>query len=251
MHQYHPEWANEGTTSGSRLRFIRESRKMTIEELSSLSGVPTKVIEDVENNSVKFTIEQVEKIAIAAECHPSFIAFPYWEAPHKPEKILVKGQFLINGSLECSEFHVFLAPDLWLWISSGNRKSLKIHTFNNSMSYGPLGSKKSNEKNYSLTGDALGGFHDNYSNGSEPDCDSRAIKQLDIKISIDKTGFGYSFKGLAVVEDGYVKPRRPKDSPPGDWTFDINFIVGVDQIQNFFGLTPAGEKYFLQRLPKN
>lgn len=70
------EPSNPPQTPGEIIKFLRELRGWTQEELSQRSGVNTKNISLLENDRVRIGKKRAELLAKAFEVHPAVVMFP-------------------------------------------------------------------------------------------------------------------------------------------------------------------------------
>ena len=189
MYQYKPvELA--GLTIGKELKFIRKLRKLSVEALAQRSGLPVKTIKAAEEDSITLSTEQIERLALAADCHPSSIAFPLWSSiAYEPEQVTVREELRVNDSLNSTELKLFLSKGYGLMISGGNRKSVQIYVFNIAMtSELEYALKEKTEIQYEISGDVLGTLNDTYQSGTDYDGDNRIIKNLDMQYKQRNSG---------------------------------------------------------------
>ena len=98
----------ERFTPADGLRTAREYRKLSFLELSDASGVPVSSIAAYEAGEGDLLVEELRRLAVALDWHPSFIAFRSWPPyPLEPKPVIVNGQISTNGvpmaeSFSCS-----------------------------------------------------------------------------------------------------------------------------------------------------
>lgn len=251
MYQYHPEKAEKGVSSGSYIRATRELRKLTILELSDLTSIDGAVIENAENNINCLDVKQIEKIALALKCHPSKIAFPYWDMEQDlPQAIIVEGKLSINGvRKQDSTLSVHLTKYSGLAIGWG-RISIDIGVFNDFMltglGYSP---RVKGELSSKMEGDCLGRCFDNYSYGSEFDCDNRVIKAFTSKVCYFRDCVSVEIEGFASAIDGYVNDNRLNPNN-NDWDFSAKFLISRNSIQKFYGLSDSAIGFILKDMER-
>lgn len=243
MYQYKPKDLVR-MTSGENLKWIRELRKLTIEGLSEQSGIPRASILAAEENSENLSIEQIERIALAADCHPSSIAFPKWSSlPYEPEAIEIEGKLSINGIYLTGNLNVLYSHGLGLYISC-QRTLLKINAFTCAMATEPLEQKSS--INYILSSESLGNISYN-DDPREPRDVRRTIKNISIKITYYRTVVLYEISGHA-IDDCNETSERPENLHREDWSFTISFLVPASDLRRFYGLYPSAEESILKRM---
>ncbi|MCU7920927.1 MAG: helix-turn-helix transcriptional regulator [Candidatus Thiodiazotropha sp. (ex Epidulcina cf. delphinae)] len=249
MYQHKPELAVNSASTGGSLKSTRELRKMTIESVAKKSKIDTEKLISAENGLVKLSLEEIENIAIALDCHPSGLAFPHWSSlPYEPEQIVTTGSVTINKKKEKQELKVYIHKGYGMNVNMGKRKSLTISTFNPSMAIGLRNiDAQIRKRSFSMEGDYLGCFHDVYSSGPDFDADNRILKALNIVVIYDSNGMSFLLSGVA-KDEGLVSMNRPPDSPPGDWSFVIEFRVEIFQLRSLFGLYPSAENILIREL---
>lgn len=78
---------------GEAVRFIRELRAMSQEQLAALAELPPPAVVAIENDRIPLGVRQARALAMALRCHPGVLLFPDWgftcppaDADRKPEK---------------------------------------------------------------------------------------------------------------------------------------------------------------------
>ena len=239
MYQNHPEKVKEGINTGWKIRATRELRKLTIQQLSNITGIEVNTIEAAENNIRIPTNSEFEKLAVALNTHPSFFAFPTWDnITFKSVVTTLEGNIYINGVHDSKLVIGYILSNGVLEISGQNKKTLRLYSFNAVASW--------HSCELHLKGENLAMYIDNYTHGSEFDADNRVVQELQIKISHYKNGIAYEISGLASAKHGYVSPSRRGN----DWKFQINIIVKLDQIRGFYGIYPSAAEIMQESLSK-
>ena len=62
-----PASDDEAATGGAALRRIRKSRKLTLEQLSQLTGIPTSSLSRIENTRLRLTVDKMHLLAKALD----------------------------------------------------------------------------------------------------------------------------------------------------------------------------------------
>jgi len=62
-----PASDDEAATGGAALRRIRKSRKLTLEQLSQLAGIPTSSLSRIENTRLRLTVDKMHLLAKALD----------------------------------------------------------------------------------------------------------------------------------------------------------------------------------------
>jgi transcriptional regulator with XRE-family HTH domain len=247
MYQYHPELKDSNVSSGWMIKSTRELRKLSVESLSQTTEITKERIVAAEANQARLDTEEFERLAMALDCHPSFFAFPYWDSvPFKSEPVVVSSSARVNTESVIREVRVYLNRETGITIPLLPRKSLHVHTFNGAMA-SPMTYGIRQDIRYRCIGDNLGLLNDNYGSGPDFDCDNRVITELEIKIHCTANGIRYGFEGLA-VDAGGVSTGRPTNSPVGDWTFGVSFLVPLELLRSFCGLYPEAAERLISRL---
>jgi transcriptional regulator with XRE-family HTH domain len=63
---------------GEAVRFIRELRALSQEQLARLAGIPETAISAIEDDRVPLGMRQAKSLAAALRCHPGMLLFPDW-----------------------------------------------------------------------------------------------------------------------------------------------------------------------------
>lgn len=64
---YVPPVDDEAATGGAALRRIRKSRKLTLDQLSQLTGIPTSSLSRIENTRLRLTVDKMHLLAKALD----------------------------------------------------------------------------------------------------------------------------------------------------------------------------------------
>ncbi len=64
---YLPPVDDEAATGGAALRRIRKSRKLTLDQLSQLTGIPTSSLSRIENTRLRLTVDKMHLLAKALD----------------------------------------------------------------------------------------------------------------------------------------------------------------------------------------
>ena len=56
-----PPSDDDAATGGAALRRIRKSRKLTLEQLSQLTGIPTSSLSRIENTRLRLTVDNLPR----------------------------------------------------------------------------------------------------------------------------------------------------------------------------------------------
>ena len=62
-----PVGDDEAATGGAALRRIRKSRKLTLDQLSQLTGIPTSSLSRIENTRLRLTVDKMHLLAKALD----------------------------------------------------------------------------------------------------------------------------------------------------------------------------------------
>lgn len=63
---------------GEAVRFIRELRELTQEQLAALAELPLPAVAAIENDRIPLGVRQARALAAALRCHPGVLLFPDW-----------------------------------------------------------------------------------------------------------------------------------------------------------------------------
>lgn len=252
----------ERFTPADGLRTAREYRKLSMIELSDASGVPVSSIAAYEAGEGDLLVEELRRLAVALEWHPSFIAFRSWHPyPLEPKPVIVSGQISTNGISMAESFSCSLPWDGCLALRSFQQSSrlpqrggwIEIYPFTRGLLKNHKIFWKSHTLKGSAHGDVLGEFgesfgEDQWDRREPPDDDTRVVTELSWEIAHSQDGIHFQFSGVAEPKGGVVKPGRPNHSPWGCWDFTVSFQVVSENLGDFYGLSPQDAECMGERL---
>lgn len=250
MYQRSPSKIAAGMTSGWHLHSIREMRGLSVQDLASATSLSIESIEAAEKDQHRFSVEEIGRLAVALDCHPSAMAFPEWDSiPYAPAQITVDGEVAINGRFTAGELRLFAPSGDGLWISGPERKEFKLYFFTRSMATVEHGSHLlTSDRRYTIAGSTVGRATEYFGGGAELHTDVRLISEVQVLVSPSKAGITYRFDGHAHVLASNVRGHRPPQSPPDDWRFEIECRVPASQLAALLGLYPSAETLLLAKL---
>ncbi len=252
----------ERFTSADGLRTAREYRKLSRSELSDASGVPVSSIAAYEAGEGDLLVEELRRLAIALEWHPSFIAFRSWPPyPKESKAVIVSGRISTNGISMAVSFSCSLPWDGCLALRSFHQSSrlpqrggwIEIYPFTRGLLKNHQAVWKFPTMKGSAQGNVLGEFgksfgEDQWDRREPPDHDIRVITELSWVITHSPNGIHFQFSGVADPEGGFVKSGRPDHSPKGCWDFNVSFQVAPESLADFYGLSPQDAELMGERL---
>jgi transcriptional regulator with XRE-family HTH domain len=252
----------ERFTPADGLQTAREFRKLSMHELSDASAVPVASIAAYEAGEGDLLVEELRRLAIALEWHPSFIAFRSWRPyPLEPKAVIVNGQISTNGISMAESFSCSLPWDGCLAFSSFHQSAclpqrggwIELYLFTRSLLKNRKTVWKFPTMKGTSQGDVLGEFgesfgEDQWDRREPPDDDIRIITSLNWQIKHRPDGIHFQFSGVADPEGGVVKSGRPEHSPKGLWDFTVRFQVVPENLADFYGLSPQDAERMGERL---
>ncbi|WP_143594071.1 helix-turn-helix transcriptional regulator [Synechococcus sp. BO 8801] len=252
----------ERFTPADGLRTAREFRKLNIYELADASGVPVSSIAAFEAGEGDLLVEELRRLAVALEWHPSLIAFRSWPPyPLEPKAVIVNGLITTNGIPMAESFSCSLPWDGCLSLRSFQQSSrlpqrggwIEIYPFTRALLKIHKTVWKSPTIMGSAHGDVLGEFgesfgEDQWDRREPPEDDIRLITELSWVITHSLDGIHFQFSGVADSAGGLVKSGRSDHSPKGCWDFIVSFQVALESLADFYGLSPQEAERMRERL---
>ncbi|MCP9796115.1 helix-turn-helix transcriptional regulator [Cyanobium sp. Lug-B] len=252
----------ERFTPADGLRTAREFRKLSIHELADASGVPVSSITAYEAGEGDLLIEELRRLAVALEWHPSFIAFRSWPPyPLEPKAVIVNGRISTNGISMAESFSCSLPWDGCLALRSFQQSSclpqrggwIELYPFTRALLKNHQAFWKFPTMTGSSQGNVLGEFgesfgEDQWDRREASDDDIRIITALNWEIAHRPDGIHFQFSGDADPEGGFVKSGRPEHSSKGCWDFAVSFQVVPESLADFYGLSPQDAERIGERL---
>ena len=252
----------ERFTPADGLRTAREYRKLTINELSDASGVPVSSIAAYEAGEGDLFVEELRRLALALEWHPSFIAFRSWPPyPLEPKPVIVNGQISTNGISMAESFSCSLPWDGCLSLRSFHQPArlpqrggwFELYPLTRALLKNHTPVWKFPAMKGSAQGNAIGAFgesfgEDQWDRREPPDDDVRIITALNWQIGHCPDGIHFQFSGVADPEGCVVKSGRPDHSPQGYWDFTVSFLIPPENLGDFYGLSPQDAERMRERL---
>jgi transcriptional regulator with XRE-family HTH domain len=77
--EYLPAFKRIDVSVGESVRILRELQDMAEDELAMATGIPTPILQAIEEDRTELDIAQAKVLARALRCHPAVLVFPGWD----------------------------------------------------------------------------------------------------------------------------------------------------------------------------